>query len=176
MSVFPRLDSIARRRKALGLSQRAFSKLVGTSQSMIAKTEHGKAEPSYRLAVEIFQKLDALENRDTKKAEDVMNKDVIVLRGSDTVGYASKIVRDEAISQFPVMMENGEIRSIRTNDMAGVGKDFRIEALVKEAFPAVGPDTPLSIVIELIHLNQAVIVMKGGKIGGIITADDLVPK
>jgi predicted transcriptional regulator len=175
MAYFPTLDSISRRRKLLGKTQHAFAKLVGVSQSMIAKIENGKAEPSYKLAVEIFERLDELESKDTKKASDVMSSNVIVLKGSDTVGYASGIVRDKAISQFPVLADNGTIRSIRTNDMAGVEKDVKVGLLVKEAFPAVGPDTPLSIVIDLLRLNQAVVVMKEGKIAGIITAEDLIP-
>ena len=175
MASFPSLESISRRRKLLGKTQHAFAKLVGVSQSMIAKIESGKAEPSYKLATEIFEKLDELESSDTKKAEDVMSRDVVVLKGSDTVGYASSIVRDKAISQFPVLMDNGTIRSIRTNDMVGMEKDIKVGMLVKEGFPTVGPDTPLSIVIDLLRLNQAVIVMQEGKIAGIITAEDLIP-
>lgn len=175
MAPFPSLESVSRRRKLLGKTQHAFAKLIGISQSMIAKIESGKAEPSYRLAVEIFEKLDELESRDTKKVEDVMSRNVIVLKDTDTVGYASGIVKDKAISQFPVLMDGGMIRSIRTNDMAGMGKNIKIGVLVKEAFPTVRSDTPLSIVIGFLHLNQAVVVMKEGKIAGIITAEDLIP-
>jgi predicted transcriptional regulator len=174
MSYFPSLELIAKRRKALGMTQHSLAKLIGVSQSMIAKMENGKAEPSYRLAAEIFQKLDELESKETMRAGDVMNRNVIMLKASDTVGKASKIAKVRGIDQFPVLMKGGMVRNIRTVDLLGAASDSRVGSLASDSLPAISSTTPLGIVEELVRLNLAVIVLKEGKIAGIITAEDLL--
>ena len=52
--MFPKLNEISKKRKILGLTQSELAKLAGVSQSLIAKLESGKIEPSYTKVKTIF--------------------------------------------------------------------------------------------------------------------------
>ena len=45
---------------------------------------------------------------------------------------------------------------------------------MSEPFPSVGRKTSVNSIIPLVKTQQAVIVIDGGKMVGIITADDLI--
>ena len=62
------LNDIARLRKQLGLTQPELAQLSGVSQSLIAKLEAGKIEPSYTKVKSI---IDTLTGPDTTKVVDV---------------------------------------------------------------------------------------------------------
>ena len=169
------LSFIKPMRKRVGLSQKALGKLIGVSQSAITKIENGRMMPNFALAMQIFEKLDALENRDGKTAKDVMVHNVITLKKSDTVSKATYLVRHKAISQFPVVDKNGmSIGSIRTNDLIGLNKNDKVGSAMREELPRVSEDTPINIVSDLVKQSGAVIVSSKGKLIGIITAEDLI--
>ena len=121
----PDLKSIKRRRTLLGLSQHALAKQVGLSQSMLAKTENGKTEPSYKVAMDIFEKLDELENIRSKKAKDVMSKNVFSLKKTDNVAKAIHLAKKYSISQFPIVQSRYLIGSISVRDLLDVSKDVK---------------------------------------------------
>ncbi|HID17114.1 TPA: helix-turn-helix domain-containing protein, partial [Candidatus Bathyarchaeota archaeon] len=76
-NVLPSLKEIERRRKSLGLSQKKLARLVGVSQSFIAKIESGKISPSYEKTKKIFDVLDSLEMKKEMKVEEIMHKEVV---------------------------------------------------------------------------------------------------
>ena len=67
--MLPPIDEIERRRKSLGLGQRQLAKIVGVSQSMIAKIETGRINPSYLKTKTIFDLLESLERKIEVKAK-----------------------------------------------------------------------------------------------------------
>ena len=172
--LFPKLSSIATRRKALGVSQQKLAKLVEISQSMLVKMERGTAVPSYGKAVAIFEELEKLEHVDSKTARDVMNKEVIMLNLDDAVKKATKLVKDKGISQFPVVDGGMLIGSITTKDLVGTTPDTKIKQVMGDSLPTIKESTSIDTVKELIKSNQAVLVVDRDKVVGIITAEDLV--
>ena len=61
--MLPQLEEIEKRRKILGLSQKELAKMVGVSQSMIAKIETGRINPSYTKTKDIFDLFESLEKK-----------------------------------------------------------------------------------------------------------------
>ena len=70
------LETIALRRRALGLTQSQLAGLSGVSQSYIAKLEAGKIEPSYSKVQAIFEALFELEQGRETKAGEIMTGNV----------------------------------------------------------------------------------------------------
>jgi predicted transcriptional regulator len=60
------------------------------------------------------------------------------------------------------------------------GRDFSeisnlaVEEVMEEAFPQVGEDAPLSLISSILQVYPAVLVVKKGKILGIVTKADLL--
>ena len=62
--MLPEIDEIQRKRKSLGLTQKELAALVNVSQSLIAKIETKKVNPSYRIVKKIFDTFEELEKKD----------------------------------------------------------------------------------------------------------------
>ncbi|MCL5102237.1 MAG: CBS domain-containing protein [Candidatus Marsarchaeota archaeon] len=174
MHEFPPLESIKVRRKRLGLTQQFVAKHTGISQSLLAKIEMGKVKPNYEIAKRIFENLDAMENSDSKKAVDVMNKKVIMLKPEDTVSKAVNLALRHGISQFPVEQNGSIIGTITTSDLLDAGKKDKIGKYISPAMPTVGKSMPASTIRIMLKNNAAVLVMDSGKVMGIITAEELL--
>lgn len=172
--VFPELSSIGIRRKKVGMTQSAFAKAVGVSQSMLTKIERGKTVPSYKIAVEIFSKLEEIEHQEEKVAKEFMNKKVISLESADSVEEAAKLAKQHGISQFPVMSKGKIVGSTSTLDLIVLPKDAKVGWSLKPPFPTVHEETPLSVVRNLLSSGSAVVVVRKDQIIGMITAEDLL--
>lgn len=175
--VFPNISEIARRRRVLGISQKALATSAGISQSLLAKIEKGNANPSYATVNRIFEVLDRREAGDSKKASDVMVRNVVILKDTDRTSKAAKLANKYKISQFPVEKNGVYLGCIRSLDLLGAQKDAEVSSYIKNDLPTVGEETPLSAVISLLSATgQPVIVVSKGRVAGIITADDLFYK
>jgi predicted transcriptional regulator len=171
---FPELKQIKTKRFALGLTQQYLAKQANISQSLLAKIEAGNVVPSYLITKRIFEKLDELENSDSKKASDIMNHKVIKLKPEDTISKAINLAIKHSISQFPVE-ENGEIiGSITTSDMLDAGKKSLVSEHISGMLPSVGKDMPVDVIKSIVKSSGAVLVVESGKVIGIITAEELL--
>lgn len=178
--MFPPLNEIKRRRKILGITQAELSKKSGVSQSLMAKIEAGKTEPSYSFAKKIFETLDALEAKSGDLARDIMNRHAVTVQKHEPVSHAISIMKKFNVSQVPVMsggMICGSISEKSVLDrIAGGEADVasrKIDAVMDEAYPTVGENTTLSTVLAVLKHNQAIVVMKKEHISGIITKADI---
>lgn len=175
--VFPSTGEIARRRRLLGITQSALASSAGISQSLLAKIERGRANPSYAAVNALFEVLDRRESGDSKKASDVMVKEVVMLNEHDKASKAAKLIKELKISQFPVERAGMYIGCIKSLDLLDAPKDEKVSHYIKNDFPTVGKETPLNAVIVLLSDTRLpVIVLSKGKVVGIITADDLFYK
>ena len=86
--MLPQIEEIKRKRKVLNITQFKLAKLVGVSQSLIAKLESGKLDPSYSNAKKIFLALEKMETSDSKKVKNVMTNKILKVEISDTVKTA----------------------------------------------------------------------------------------
>ena len=181
--MLPSIDEIEKRRKNLGLSQKALSKLSGVSQSMIAKIETGRINPSYSKTKAIFDTLQNLQRKTETKAKDILQMNVVGTQRSELVSRAAKTMHEAGFSQLPVLDGTQPVGSIsertvldrilKGHDLSELSR-LRIEEIMEEAFPSIDPETPLDVVSSLLQYSSAVLVTKKGEISGIITKADLL--
>jgi predicted transcriptional regulator len=172
--MFPDLKTIAYRRKRLNMTQFALAKKAGISQSLITKIEHGKIMPSYKTACDIFNVLDESEIKEEKHISDIMKKKVLVLKSSDAVSKAIALAKQHSVSQFPVIENGMIIGAVTTNMLIDKNKKEIIKVFMREPFPTLNANTPLSIVRSLLKQEPAIIVLKGNEIIGIVTPEDML--
>jgi len=181
--MLPPLEEIERRRKSLSLGQKQLAKMVGVSQSMIAKIETRRINPSYLKTKAIFDLLEGLERKIEVKAKDVIHNEVIGVQKGDFISEAIKIMHETGYSQLPVFDKSQIVGSISERtvlDQIIEGKDpsklsrQNVEEIMEEAFPCVDVETPITVLSTLLQYSQAVMIMQKGEIKGIITKADLL--
>jgi len=181
--MLPQLDEIEKRRKSLGLSQKELAKMVGVSQSMIAKIETGRINPSYIKTKAIFDLLESLEKKREIKVGEIVQGKVVGVQKDDPVSKATRIMNETGYSQLPVfdgvrIVGSMTEKTVLTQILAG--KDPKelsrlpVESIMEESFPTVNEDAPLTVISALLQYSQAVLVTKKGQIKGIVTKADLL--
>ncbi|MEM5794425.1 MAG: CBS domain-containing protein [Candidatus Aenigmatarchaeota archaeon] len=181
--MLPEIEEIEKRRKNLGLTQKSLAAFCGLSQSLIAKIESKKVNPSYYAVKKIFDCLEALEKRSQITAEQLLTAKVVWIKNKEKVSKAIKLMRRYGYSQLPVFDGKNFVGSISERtilDQISKGKrpsDFlnkKVEEIMEESFPIVTEKEPLSSILTLLQNNHAILVSKKGKIVGIITKADLL--
>jgi len=181
--MLPRLDEIPRRRRSLSLTQKDLALLAGVSQSMIAKIEALKINPSYERTKKIFDALEELERKAETKAKEIASRKVVGVRREDLVAKATAAMRQTGFSQLPVL-NNGFMvgsvseksiltRIVKGNDPSELSRK-RVEEIMDEPFPQLYEDSPLFLILVLLQYSPAVILTKRGHPSGIVTRADLL--
>ncbi len=88
--MLPELDTIASRRRTLGLTQTQLAERAGVSQSYIAKLEAKKIEPAYSKVKAILEVLNGLEQGKETKVEEIMTAKIISV---NVVPSTSRLIR-----------------------------------------------------------------------------------
>ncbi len=180
--MLPDLREIKARRIAAGLTQSRLSELSGVSQSLIAKIEAEKIEPSYAKVKRLFDCLAQMHAQHEKQAKDIMTKPVVSVESNDYLRQAIKLLERHGLSQLPVLSKGKAVGCIseksvlaKINNAPGIDveKAHAGEAM-EEALPTIQPNTPVSAASQLLGFNSAVLVARKGKIIGIITKSDLL--
>ena len=71
------ITQIKKIRKQMGMTQHAFAREIGISQSMIAKLEAGRLDPTYSKVKQIEEGLLRMMKKDEKSAREIMTKKII---------------------------------------------------------------------------------------------------
>lgn len=183
MDLLPSLNDVKKRRLKLGLTQIELAKLSNVSQSLIAKIETNKIDPSYSKIKNVLYTLENLENKEMMKAKDIVSKEFIYVKKDELVSKATSLMRKHNISQLPVLAGDVVVGSITERTILNKivsgdsGEELakkRIEELMEDPFPVVGENSSLSVVSNLLKYNSAVIVIKKNEKLGIITKSDLL--
>jgi len=185
--ILPPIQEIKKRRVALGISQKKLASSVGASQSLVAKIESNRVNPSYDVVKKIFEFLDRMEQPKTGIARDIEKKDLVWVRRNEKVREAAEKMRQLGFSQLPVRDERGEdvcIGSVSERQIIqGIlreesdPKSFYekpVSEIMQEQFPVVDEGLPVTAVALLLQHSQAVLTARKGKIVGIITPSDLL--
>ncbi len=186
--MLPALEDVARRRKALGLTQVELADRANVSRSLIAKLETGKLVPNYLQAKRTFDLLEALEQRQAKKLKvmdtpvgGIHEKNVGYAGASETVFEVSMRMAKTAHSQFPVREGERIVGSITekainrrlAEEGADAVKRLLVRTVMEASFPTVNVNTPVSAVVSLLQSCQAVLTIEGDRVAGIVTNTDL---
>lgn len=181
--MLPQLHEIERRRRNLGLSQKELAKMVGVSQSMIAKIETKRINPSYTKTKAIFDLLVSLEKKRETKVKEILQGKVVGIQKDEPVSKATRIMNETGYSQLPVFEGSRALGSITEKTVLNqihAGRDPKelsripVESIMEESFPTVNEEAPLTVVSALLQYSQAVLVTKKGQIIGIVTKADLL--
>jgi len=181
--MLPSLEEAAKKRRRLGLTQNQLAKLAGVSQSLIAKLESRKIDPSYTKVKAIFDVLEHIEIKTEVHVGEVLHKEVVGVQKNDSVSKAVRLMTERGYSQLPVFDGKHAVGSISEKTMLGqvsAGKDLAqisklsVGDIMEEAFPQVGEDAPLPLISSLLQVYPAVLISKKGKVVGIATKADLL--
>ncbi|NQV08732.1 CBS domain-containing protein [Candidatus Woesearchaeota archaeon] len=174
------LNQIKDIRKKLGITQIELAKKADVSQSMIAKIESGRLEPTYSHAMKIFDVLESLEYEKEKTAEDIMVKNIISVKPDFEIKKIIETMKKYEISQMPVI-ENHKLigviseRTILESFLSGEHA-AKASQVMQDAPPTIGKNTPVRIISNLLSNYPLIIVNDKGKLIGIITKSDLIRK
>ncbi|MBI5148897.1 CBS domain-containing protein [Candidatus Pacearchaeota archaeon] len=180
--MFPDIHEIKQKRIKLGLKQSELAYQAGVSQSLIAKLESGKIEPSYDKVRKIFETLNRLEEKKEQKCSEIMKKHVISVDKNNTVEKAAKLMRSHEISQLPVFDGHHAVGSIGEGTIldsidSGIEKEklfkMHVKEIMEDPFPIVNKETSVKSIVPLLK-NKPVLISEKGKIIGIITKADLL--
>lgn len=181
--MLPSLEEVAKKRKILGLTQQKLARLAGVSQSLIAKLESQKIDPSYTKVKGIFDALEGLQTETEVRAKEVLHNKIIGIQKSAPVSRAVQTMAKYGYSQLPVFDGEHSVGSIAEKTIIGkvsAGKDLNqiskrsVAEVMEEAFPQVGEDAPLPLISSLLQVYPAVLISKKGKVVGIVTKADLL--
>lgn len=177
------LNQIKRLRNKHNLNQKELAERAGVSQSLIAKIEAGKIEPSFSKARKIFQALDELREKEELKAKDLMNKKISFAEMGDKVKEIIQVMKKRGISQIPVMALGKVCGLITETDILNKIvsspekiERMKVEEVMEEVPPIVSINTGQKTLLELLKNNQIVLVLEKGEIVGIISKSDLLGK
>ncbi len=174
------LKEVKRIRSRLSLTQSELAEIAGVSQSLIAKIENGDTIPSYDKGRAILESLDTiLKNRGTTlTAEDIHTEDVIYVSSHENLGAALKIMKENAVSQIPVIDDNMVVGALTErcllNNFDNLDKNRSVKAVMEEPFPVIPSKSNTNMVKDLLRYYPSVLTTSDGKITGIITKADIL--
>ncbi len=176
------LEEIKIIRKKFGLTQIQLSKMADVSQSLIAKIESKRIDPTYTKVKKIFDVLYDLSNKNELKAKDIMTKKIIYVAPDDKTTKAIELMRKHEISQVPVIMKNNVVGLISENNVlesiSEKGpdkiKNLSVKEIMHECPPVVSEKASSSVISGLLKYYPIVIVADEGKPKGVITKSDML--
>ena len=170
------VSTVKAQRLRLGLTQHALAKLAGVSQSLLAKLEAGRIDPSYSSVRKIEQALSHAHAKEEPQAKDVMIRKILYASPKDSAREIALSLRKHNISQIPVIDKAQVLGLVTETGLLEKEKLDGLHALdvLTEAPPLVPEDTRRSLLVTLLKQYPCVLVQKDGKVTGIVTKSDLV--
>jgi predicted transcriptional regulator len=173
---------VRRARVHLDLTQADLARESGTSQSLIAKLERGRLNPSYEVVRKILESLDRLSAKDEPSAGELMHKEPVWADPSEHLGDALTRMKKNGYSQLPVVDRGQPVGSLSESAiLERIEKGADLEQLKRQpvrmtmrpSFPTVEPHTRKRTLVELLRDHEAVLVVREGRLVGVITKSDL---
>lgn len=173
------LEEIKEIRKRFGLTQSQLADRAGVSQSLIAKVEAGRLDPTYSKAKRIFEAIDTLGRKKELRAEQIMNTHIISVKPYDDIKEAIKKMKKADISQMPVIEEHKSIGIVSESIILEAllnKKGSKIKDIMEDSAPVVSKNTTVAAISNLLRFYPMVLVSDGGELKGVITKSDLLGK
>lgn len=176
------LTEIKRLRNKLGLNQKELANLANVSQSLVAKIEAGKIEPTYNKVKKIFEILNSLREKEEVKAKKLMNKKIIFVRPKEKIKEIIKIMKQKGISQIPVSRKGkvcGIIAEKTILEKIAEGKPvggMEAEEIMADCPPIVSLGTSQRVVLGILKEHPIVLVAENGDVKGLISKSDVLDR
>ena len=177
--MIPELANIKTLRMKLGLTQSGFANQVGVSQSLIAKIEAGRIDPSFSKAKHIFEAMERLEKKNEAKAGEIMTKHILSVSPHEPIKQAIAKMKKANVSQLPVIEHHKSIgvvsESIILEALLSKSGSF-VKDIMEDSPPVVSKNTSIQAVSNLLRYHPMVLVSDVGELKGVITKSDLLGK
>lgn len=169
-------------RKRLGLTQAQVAQAAGVSQPLIARIENGTVDPRFSTLQAVIEVLNKAEHKGALLSE-VMTSPVTSLKASDTVSVAIRVMREQGISQLPVVQKGVPVGSLSDRSIvhalseATTAEDLaktHVQKIMGPPLPMASPDMSVDQAYRLLEDQPAVLVLERGKIVGIVSKADLL--
>ncbi|MBI2101286.1 CBS domain-containing protein [Candidatus Woesearchaeota archaeon] len=173
------LEEIRKIRKKLGMTQTELANRAGVSQSLIAKIESGKIDPTYTKTKKIFAALSELEKKEEVKAEQLMASRIISVESGTPIKEAIGKMKKSQISQLPVIDGHKLVGLVSESIILEAllnQKGSEVRDVMQEAPPIVSKTTSMQVVSNLLKYYPMILVSEGGRLIGLITKSDLLGK
>lgn len=172
------LSELKKLRKKLGITQQELAKKANVSQSLIAKIESGKIDPSYSYAKKIFETLTMLDKENELTAKDLMHRRIYSVKTTDNLKDAINKMRRYKISQMPVLKNKKVVgyisETIILEKLMNGEINLKISDIMESNPPIVPQNTSQGVIINLLQHFPLVLVEEKGELLGIITKADLM--
>lgn len=172
------LKDIKNMRKRFGLTQFQLAKKADVSQSLIAKVEAGRLDPTYTNAQKIFSALRSLTERQDEKVEKIMTKKMISVTPDSDIEEVVKKMKKHEISQLPVIEKDkavGQIsETIILEALMSGKKHLKAKDVMIDAPPVIGKDASVTVASGLLKYYPIILVAEKGKILGLLTKADII--
>ena len=165
-------------RKQLNLTQHKFAKESQVSQSMIAKIESGKLDPTYSYVKKIEKAIENLTKHHEKEAKDIMHKNIISIAKNEKILNILPLFSKHNISQIPII-ENKRLiglisESSLINNLDKNLQNKKAEDIMEESPPIITKNTKIQAILALLKFYPILIIQDSGKLVGIITKADII--
>ncbi|MEM7813804.1 MAG: CBS domain-containing protein [Candidatus Aenigmatarchaeota archaeon] len=173
------ISEIGKIRRQLGLTQAGLARAACVSQSLIAKIESGKVDPSYTNAKRIFDALDRLAKQSDAKARDIMNRRIIWAEPGQKASSVIRQMKKHGISQLPVLRRGRPVGIVTEGSLLEKMAEHDIRELdvtqvMGDCPPIVSETTSAEAVASLLRYFPIVLVADRGRMKGLITKSDLI--
>jgi predicted transcriptional regulator len=166
---------IKKMREEAGLTQEELARIAGVTQAHIAKIENEKVNPRLFTVNKILSVLQANRNDLCKR---FVSKHIISVKPEDSVNHAVKLMRENDISQLPVIEKGICVGTISEKtiikNLGNISGSTEVREIMDEPFPMISCKDGVEVAKMLLEYHQAVLVLDKGKIMGIITKSDLL--
>lgn len=165
-------------RKKLDITQKKFASIARVSQSLIAKIESKRIDPSYSNVLKIEEAINSLTKEKEASAKEIMVRKIITVNKEEKAQNIIKIMGKYSISQVPVLDRGIAIglvteSSILSKDVKEIEKSIANDLMI-EAPPIIAENAKMSVISSLLKFYPLVLVKKEKKLMGLITKSDLL--
>lgn len=169
-------------RKKLGLTQAQVAHAAGVSQPLVARIENGSVDPRYSTLRSVVEVLNKAERKGVLLRE-VMTTPVTGVRASDTVAISIRVMREQGISQLPVLHKGVPVGSLSDRTIVHALSEASdaeelartpVQKIMGPPFPMASPEMSVDQAYRLLEDQPAILVVERGKAVGIVAKADLL--